>query len=135
MIMGLLDGKVCIVTGAGGSLGLASARRFAEEGGRVLLVDRDPGALAKAQQSVAGSAVCAADVVSARGTQAYVDAAVATFGPIDVLFSNAGVSGVVRPVTDYPEDIFDQVIAINLKGSFLACKHALPKCVTAAASS
>jgi NAD(P)-dependent dehydrogenase (short-subunit alcohol dehydrogenase family) len=103
MIMGLLDDRVCIVTGAAGSLGLASARRFAEEGGRVLLVDRDAGALARAERSVPRSAVCAADVASAKDTQAYVAAAVATLGPIDVLFSNAGVSGVVRPVTDYPE--------------------------------
>ena len=43
-----------------------------------------------------------------------------------MLFSNAGISGVIRPVTDYPEDIFDAVVAVNLKGSFLACKHALP---------
>ena len=68
-----------------------------------------------------------ADVTSAKDTQAYVDATVARWGPIDVLFSNAGISGVIRPVTDYPEDVFDAVVAVNLKGSFLACKHALPK--------
>jgi NAD(P)-dependent dehydrogenase (short-subunit alcohol dehydrogenase family) len=127
MTMGLLEGKVCIVTGAAGSLGLATARRFAQEGGRVMLVDRDAAALAEASQSVADSASCVADVASAADTQAYAEATVARFGGIDVLFSNAGVSGVVAPVTDYPEDVFDRVIAVNLKGSFLACKYALPR--------
>ena len=44
-----------------------------------------------------------------------------------MLFSNAGISGVIRPVTDYPEDVFDAVMAVNLKGSFLACKYGLPR--------
>lgn len=125
--MGLLEGKVCIVTGAAGSLGLASARRFAEEGGRVMLVDRDAGALGKAQASVRGSAICIADVADAEDARGYVEATVDKFGRIDVLFSNAGVSGVIAPVTEYPEDAFDRVIAVNLKGSFLACKYALPR--------
>lgn len=127
--MGILEGKVCVVTGAAGSLGLASVRLFAEEGARVMLVDRDREALGAAVKVLPEGRATAmlADVSSATDTAAYVSATVARWGPIDVLFSNAGVSGVIRPVADYPEDVFDQVMAVNLKGSFLACKYALPQ--------
>ncbi len=126
--MGILDGKTCIITGAAGSLGLASARRFTEEGARVMLVDRDRAALDAALKTLPEGRATAmlADVSDARETAAYVNATVARWGPIDVLFSNAGISGVIRPVIDYPEDVFDAVIAVNLKGSFLACKYGLP---------
>lgn len=127
-MMGILDGKTCIVTGAAGSLGLASARRFAEEGARVMLVDRDRAGLDAALKTLPEGRATAmlADVSDSRETAAYVNATVARWGPIDVLFSNAGISGVIRPVTDYPEDVFDAVMAVNLKGSFLACKYGLP---------
>lgn len=127
--MGLLENKTCIVTGAAGSLGLASVRRFVEEGARVMLVDRDRDGLADALKALPEGRATAmlADVASSRDTAAYVNATVARWGPIDVLFSNAGISGVIRPVTEYPEEIFDAVMAVNLKGSFLACKHALPQ--------
>ncbi len=127
-MMGVLDGKTCIVTGAAGSLGLAGARRFAEEGARIMLVDRDRAALDAALKTLPEGRATAmlADITDARETAAYVNATVARWGPIDVLFSNAGISGVIRPVTDYPEDVFDAVIAVNLKGSFLACKYGLP---------
>jgi NAD(P)-dependent dehydrogenase (short-subunit alcohol dehydrogenase family) len=127
--MGILDGKVCIVTGAAGSLGLASATRFVAEGARVMLVDRERPALDAALKSLPEGRATAmlADVANARDTTAYVEATVARWGSIDVLFSNAGISGVIRPVTEYPEDVFDAVVAVNLKGSFLACKHGLPR--------
>ncbi len=127
--MGILEGKTCIVTGAAGSLGLASVRLFVQEGARVMLVDRDRDALGAALKTLPEGRATAmlADVSDAKDTAAYVSATVARWGAIDVLFSNAGVSGVIRPVTDYPEDVFDQVMAVNLKGSFLACKYALPQ--------
>ncbi len=56
----------------------------------------------------------------------YLDETVNRWGHIDVIFSHAGISGVLAPVTEYPEDIFDQVMAINVRGSFLACKYGLP---------
>lgn len=127
--MGILDGKICIATGAAGSLGRASVLRFAAEGAKVMLVDRDRAALDAVLKSLPEGQATAmlADVANARETEAYVNATAARWGGIDVLFSNAGVGGVIRPVTEYPEDVFDQVIAVNLKGSFLACKYALPK--------
>ncbi len=128
--MAALDGKACIVTGAAGSLGRAVAARFLAEGARVMLVDREAGALADTARMLDAPdgrvATITADVADSAATRAYVEATVAAFGAVDVLFSNAGISGPILPVTDYPEDVFDRVMAVNLKGAFLACKHALP---------
>ena len=127
--MGSMNGKVCVVTGAAGSIGLASARLFAAEGASVLLVDHEAAKLAGAVSSCAAgerAAGHAADVADSGDTRAYVQAAVSRWGRIDVLFSNAGISGVIKPITDYPEEIFDAVMAVNVRGSFLACKYGLP---------
>ena len=128
--MGILDGKICVVTGAAGSLGLAAAADFLREGARVMLVDREQAALDRALVQLSAAtdriATCAADVADALATRRYIDATVQRFGNFDVLFSNAGVSGVIRPVTDYPEDVFDMVMAVNVRASFLACKYGLP---------
>lgn len=127
----LLKDKVCIVTGGAGSLGLASAAEFRRNGGRVMLVDRELAALDAAMAKIGGPgndiAACAVDVASTAGTQRYIGETVARWGKIDVLFSNAGISGVVAPVTAYPEDVFDAVMAVNVRASFLACKYALPQ--------
>jgi NAD(P)-dependent dehydrogenase (short-subunit alcohol dehydrogenase family) len=55
-----------------------------------------------------------------------VAGAAEAFGRLDVVVSNAGIAGVIAPVADYPEDVFDQVMAVHVRGSFLVCKHALP---------
>ena len=126
-----LDGKVCVVTGGAGSLGLASARRFLAEGARVMLVDRDADRLASAIADLAIQsdrvATTLADVTDGVATKDYFERTVATWGKIDILFSNAGVSGVSVPVIDYPEDVFDTVMAVNVRASFLACKYGLPQ--------
>jgi NAD(P)-dependent dehydrogenase (short-subunit alcohol dehydrogenase family) len=69
----------------------------------------------------------AADVADAAQTRAYIDATVAKWGKIDVLFSNAGNPGKAHPLTDYPEDVFDRTLAIHAKGAFLAIKYGLPQ--------
>jgi NAD(P)-dependent dehydrogenase (short-subunit alcohol dehydrogenase family) len=127
--MGLLDGKVCVITGGAGSVGLASARAFVQEGAKVMLVDLRASDLARATGAIASPNIAthAADVSNAAATRAYVDATVAKWGKIDVLFSNAGTSGVVAPVQDYPEDVFDSVIAVHVRGAFLACRYGLPQ--------
>jgi NAD(P)-dependent dehydrogenase (short-subunit alcohol dehydrogenase family) len=128
--MGVLDGKVAIVTGAAGSIGLASAKLFLAEGANVMLVDKEAPALDAALQALGDpgeAAAWAADVSDSAATRAYVEATVAKWGPIDVLFSNAGISGVIRPVVDYPEEVFDAVMAVNVRATFLACKYSLPK--------
>jgi NAD(P)-dependent dehydrogenase (short-subunit alcohol dehydrogenase family) len=127
--MPLLQDKVCVITGGAGSLGLASARLFLSEGAKVLLVDLNEAELARVVRELASphADAIAANVSDAAATRTYIEAAVARFGPIDVLFSNAGNQGPITPVTEYPEDAFDAQIAVHVRGAFLACKYGLPR--------
>ncbi len=123
--MKLLDNKVCIITGGSGSLGLASARLFLQHGAKVLLVDLDTDTL-QAARSQLGSPdveIFAGDVSEAEAVRAYVDAAAAKWGAIDVLFSNAGNCGAIGRLEDYDEEAFDRTYRIHVKGAFLACKY------------
>jgi NAD(P)-dependent dehydrogenase (short-subunit alcohol dehydrogenase family) len=111
-----VTGKVCIITGGGGSIGL---------------VDGSEDALARAARDLeAGPDVLTtvkANVTDIGETREYVDRTTARWGKIDVLFSHAGIAGVIKPVVEYPEDVFDAVMAVNVRGSFLACKYCLPQ--------
>src|SRR5471032_2606204 len=126
--MGILDCKVCVITGCAGSLGLASALVLQHEGAKTMLVDLDDTDLRRALATLDPNktAMTVADVTQANQVQDYLDRTVRKWGKIDVLFSNAGISGVVAPVTDYPDEMFDQVIAVHVRGAFLACKYGLP---------
>ena len=126
--VGLVDGKTCIVTGGAGSLGSAAARALLAEGAKVMLVDLDADKLARVVRDLGTNraAYVAADVTNAVQTRNYVSETVAQWGKIDVLFSNAGNFGTVAPITDYPEDVFDSVLAVHVKGTFLTAKHAVP---------
>lgn len=126
--MGKLEGRTCLVTGGGGSLGGAAARLFVEHGARVMLVDRDEAALERIASSLPFGSVEAmvADVSEAADAAAYIERTVSRFGVIDVLFSNAGNFGTVRPIAEYPDEVFDSVMAVHVKGAFLAAKHAAP---------
>lgn len=123
-----LADKICIITGGAGSIGFATARLFVDEGARVVIVDRDEAALATAAAALDGDRVLAvaADVTRAADTEHYVAATLARFGGLDVLFSNAGNDGPILPVTDYPEAMFDSIMAVHVRGSYLACKYAVP---------
>lgn len=127
--MGQLDGKVCIVTGAAGSIGAETARLMLAEGGRVMLVDKSADRLATLAREMPSDriATATADVAQADQVRSFVDATVARWGAVDVLFSNAGNDGPLIPTVDYPEDIFDQIIATHIRGGFLVCKYTLPK--------
>ncbi len=120
-------GKVVVITGAGGGIGRAAAVRFAREGASVVAVDRDEACLAETVAAVSAVGgrmhTVACDVTSSTDVQAYVQAAVDAFGGVDVLFNNAGIEGVVSSLETYPEDDFDQVIAVNVKGVWLGMKH------------
>jgi len=124
-----LEGKVCIITGGDGSIGEASVRLFHDHGAKVLIVDRDADRLAKLADEIASDriAVQAADVGDPESVRNFVDEAVDRWGGIDAVFANAGNSGVIAPLADYPEDVFDAVYRVHVKGAFLTCKYALPK--------
>ncbi|WP_321885778.1 SDR family NAD(P)-dependent oxidoreductase [Burkholderia cenocepacia] len=125
--MGILDNKVCVVTGGAGSIGAATARVFLKEGARVMLVDLDETALARLVDELGSDRVaCAvADAGCSRDVQKYVNQTVEQFGKIDVMFSNAGNTGMIAELADYPEDVFDSVMRVHVRGAFLACKYGL----------
>ena len=121
------EGKVAIVTGAAGGIGMATAVRLGSEGASVVAVDLHAAALAETVEAVeaAGGAATgvAADVTRNDEVERYVAAAVATYGGIDVLFNNAGIEGVASPLDQYPEDVFAAVLDVNVKGVWLGMKH------------
>lgn len=123
-----LQGRHALITGGAGSIGLATARVFCAEGARVTLADLPGPALGAARATLPDDRVRAEtlDVTNSGDWRRVVADALAAFGPIDVLFSNAGNSGVVAPVVDYPEEVFESVLAVHVRGAFLACKHGLP---------
>jgi NAD(P)-dependent dehydrogenase (short-subunit alcohol dehydrogenase family) len=129
--MGIMAGKVCVITGGAGSIGLESARLLLQEGAKVMLVGRNEENLARAVKTLNASAdslgTIKANVADTQETQKYVHQTVARWGKIDVLFSHAGISGAIKPITEYPEEVFDAVMAINIRGTFLACKYGLPQ--------
>jgi len=127
-----MQDKVCVITGGAGSIGAASAKLLLAEGAKVMLSDLSEPPLKKIADAVGKEfadriAVCAADVTKSDQVKNLIARTVSRFGKIDVLFSNAGNFGTVAPVTDYPEDVFDSVLAVHIKGAFLCAKHAVPQ--------
>lgn len=124
-----LAGKVAIVTGAGAGIGLAVARRLADEGCHVLCADIDGDAADAAATKIGcGAAACRVDVSDEQQIIAMVDACVAAFGGVDKLVANAGVVHLASLIDTTVED-FDRVIAINLRGAWLCTKHAAPRMI------
>ncbi|MCK2213863.1 SDR family oxidoreductase [Actinomadura sp. ATCC 31491] len=120
-------GKVALVTGATGVVGAAVARAYAGEGAAVLAAGRDPGRLAALVKDIEAdggrASAFAADVTRSAEAAAMVDAAVSRYGGLDVACNAAGIFGMLAPAADYDEDVWDQVLAVNLKGVFLTMKH------------
>lgn len=124
----MLKDKICVITGGSGSIGLATAKLFVAQGAKVVLVDLAEEALYAAAQQLPQDRVitCVADVGDVQQTKAYVDAAVAKWGRIDVLFCNAGNAGTIGGIEDYPDEGLDAVFRVHVRGAFLSCKYALP---------
>lgn len=120
--------KVVIITGAASGLGLATAERLADEGARLVLVDRDAKALEQTSAALAAKTEVLthqADVASAADVKAYVAATVARFGRIDGFFNNAGIEGRQNPTEAFGEDEFHRVVSINLDGVFFGMAEVL----------
>jgi NAD(P)-dependent dehydrogenase (short-subunit alcohol dehydrogenase family) len=121
-----LRGKVAVITGAAGSIGAATARLFVAEGARVVVSDLDERAVDELAAGLGDHAAAhAGDVTDSSAVAAAVELAVERFGGLDVAFANAGVFGAIANVAEYPEDVFDRVMAVNVRGSFLLARHAL----------
>lgn len=124
--MGLLTDKVAIITGGAAGIGRAMAERFHAEGARILLVDINGKQNETASQIGPEVIGFQADVTKAADVKAMVDAAVEHFGRLDILLNNAGTDGASVSITEYPEDEYDRVLAVNGKSVFLGMKYAIP---------
>src|SRR5712692_869244 len=137
--MGRLAGKAAFVTGAGGAIGGAIARRFATEGAAVTCVDLNADAAERTASSIAaagGRAVAlGCDVSTASEVQDAVDAAARAFSRIDVLVNTAANSEPLGTVAELDEAAWDRALAVNLTGVFLVCKYGIPKLVAAGGGS
>ncbi|RAJ77522.1 NAD(P)-dependent dehydrogenase (short-subunit alcohol dehydrogenase family) [Chitinophaga dinghuensis] len=123
-----LENKVALITGGAGSIGQTTAKLFIDEGAKVVLVDLDEAALKKITDTLGpNAAYVAANVTVAKDVERYATEAVKKFGKIDIFFNNAGIEGSVAPITEFPEEVFDKVLAVNVKGVFLGCKYVLPQ--------
>jgi len=123
-----LADKVVVLTGAGSGIGLAAVRLFAREGAKLMLAGRNEAALAAAVKMVGdnNAAYIVADVSRPEDNLRLIQTAEQKFGGIDSFIANAGVEGATSAISDYPLDVFDQVLAINVRGVFLGLKYAIP---------
>jgi 3-oxoacyl-[acyl-carrier protein] reductase len=127
-----LANKVAIVTGGGSGFGEGIAKRFAEEGAKIVVNDIDDsggkrvtGEIEKAHGQ--GSAIYVhADVAKDGEVKALVDACLARFGRLDIMVNNAGISHRNMPMLEVPEEMVDKILAVNVKAIWLAARHVVP---------
>ena len=128
---GLVDGKVALVTGGGSGMGRASALAFSREGAKVVVVDVvDSGGeeTVRMIHERGGEAIFVhADVSKAADAEAAVNKAVQTYGRLDVAHNQAGIEGALARLVDYPEEMWDRVLSIDLKGIWLFMKYEIPQ--------
>src|SRR4051812_11187926 len=124
MATGKLEDKVCVITGGSSGIGLATAKRFLEEGADVVIAARGERGLEKARESL-GARITAVqtDVSSPAALKSLMDSVGQPHGRIDVLFANAGISE-CPPLLQTDEAFFDEIMSVNLKGVFFAFTHA-----------
>ena len=132
--MGRLDGKVCLITGAGSGIGKASALLFGSEGARVVVADIDMDAAEQTAREMAGAWAWRVDVTDEDETRALAAEVVAREGRIDVLFNNAGIAG-VGDVLETGPDLFDRVMRVNVRGVYLMSRAVVPSMIERRAGS
>lgn len=128
--MGMLSGRVALVTGAASGIGEAAARRFAEEGARIAIVDLDEAEGERVRREIergGGEAIfLRCDASEATAVQRAVGATVERWGRLDVVFANAGIAGVWAPIADLRPEEWDRTIETNLRSVYLVVHYALP---------
>jgi NAD(P)-dependent dehydrogenase (short-subunit alcohol dehydrogenase family) len=137
---GRLEGKVALITGAGSGMGRAAVVRFSREGARVVACDVDLEAVRQSvamAESAGGKAVAVrADVSKETEVREAVQAGIKAYGKLDVLYNNAGIFPANdHSVVDTDEAVWDKVLAVNVKGVYLVCKHGIPELLAAGGGS
>ncbi|OMF22706.1 short-chain dehydrogenase [Paenibacillus sp. FSL H8-0548] len=124
-----LQGKIALITGGGSGIGKTTGELFAREGATVIINDIDAAKGRETEQSIqaeGGSALFLhADVTDSESVRLMVEAAIQAYGRIDILFNNAGISG-VGAIHEIEPEAWDRVIQVNLRGVFLPSKHVIP---------
>ena len=125
--MGRLDGKVVVITGAGGGMGREAAILFSEEGASVCAADVDAEAAEVTASEARDAFAVTVDVADSAGVQAMYSAAAERYGGIDVLYNNAGISPADdASILETEPDAWQRVQNVNSKGVYLCCKHGMP---------
>ena len=125
--MGRLDGKVCVITGAGGGMGREAALVFSEEGASVCVADVDVDAAERTAAEARDAFAVRVDVADSDSVAAMMRAAADRYGGIDVLYNNAGISPADdASILETEPEAWDHVQAVNTKGVYLCCRHGIP---------
>ena len=127
---GLLEGKVAFITGAASGIGKGTALRFAQEGAKIGLADRQREAGEQTQKEIeqaGGRAIFMdCDVSEPESVQRAIEATVTAFGRLDTVFANAGINGVWTPIEELQPEEWDKTLDTNLKGTYLTVHYAIP---------
>jgi NAD(P)-dependent dehydrogenase (short-subunit alcohol dehydrogenase family) len=125
--MGRLDGKVCVITGAGGGMGREAAILFSEEGAQVCAADVNLQAAEETVTACRDAFAHEVDVADESSVESMMTATAARYRGIDILYNNAGISpNDDASVLDTSVEAWDRVQAVNTRGVFLCCKHGIP---------
>lgn len=130
--MGRLAGKVAIITGASGGIGSATAAKMLAEGAKVMIAGRDQGRLEAVAASLNADdslGLCVGNPADENAVITLLAQTKARFGGVDILFANAGAEGSIVPLTAISVEEFDMVQQVNVRGTWLAIKHAGPAMV------
>lgn len=129
-MMNKLQNKVAIITGAASGIGKASAIRLAKSGAKIGLIDLKEENAGKVKEEIEANGgealVTDTDISKAQEVEASIQTIIDEWGQIDFVFANAGINGRIAPIEDLTPEDWEQTLAINLKGTFLTVKYAIP---------
>lgn len=123
-----LENKSVVITGGAGGIGKATAQKMINEGAKVLITDLDKEALKKVSDEINSPDLyyMVADVTDENQVKTYARKAQELFGHVDVFFNNAGIEGEVKPLDEYPLDVYRKIIEVNINGVYYGLRHIFP---------